>query len=90
MSESKTVEQEIMELEIKLAALRVKQAEQEEMVQKAASIKVAALVEEAQKLLAEAEKIATEAGIGFAWDGPGYGMGGWFESGEWNASSQSC
>jgi hypothetical protein len=64
---------------------------------------IEALIEQAQKLVYEAESIADEYGLEFTMDLGGYGMGGtyysekyheeqgmrWSEPG-WNASSQSC
>lgn len=46
-------------------------------------------VSEFESALARAEKIAAEHNLEFGIE-PAYGMGGWFTSGEWNASSQSC
>lgn len=59
------------------------------------------LLKHAETILAECEKIATENKVDFRWDGPTYGMGGWFIAGEdqdddwngsaeWQASSHSC
>ncbi|UAV89740.1 hypothetical protein [Pseudomonas phage COT4] len=64
---------------------------------------IEALLDQAQKLVWEAESIADEHGLEFTMDLGGYGMGGtyysekyheeqgmrWSEPG-WNASSQSC
>lgn len=64
---------------------------------------IAILLDQAQKLVYEAESIADEHGLEFDLDIGGYGMGGtyysekyveeqglrWSEPG-WNASSQSC
>jgi len=41
------------------------------------------------KLLAQCEAVATTHELEFGFH-PVYGMGGWFASGEWNPSSQSC
>lgn len=46
-------------------------------------------VNEFEAALARAEKIAAEHNLEFSID-PAYGMGGWFTSGEWHPSSQSC
>lgn len=43
-----------------------------------------------QELMEECEKIADQANISFTANVGGYGMGGWYESGEWSASSSSC
>lgn len=37
----------------------------------------------------QAEQIATDNDVRFSFD-VAYGMGGWFGSGDWEASSQSC
>lgn len=63
-------------------------------------------IEQAQRLIEEAQKIADKAGVGFSWDGPGYGMGGYYtpekgpnrwleeweesDEGGWASSSTSC
>ena len=47
------------------------------------------LVEQANAALREAEQFATDNNLSFRFD-PAYGIGGWFESGEWNPSSMSC
>lgn len=65
--------------------------------------KIAVLLEQAQKLVYEAESIADEHGLEFDLDIGGYGMGGTYYSEKyvedhgsryttagWNASSQSC
>lgn len=68
--------------------------------------KINAILKEAEAKIAEAEKLADESGEMFHWDGPAYGMGGYytpeteFESSDgeswsssdvgWAASSQSC
>lgn len=46
-------------------------------------------LETAQKLVTECEELATHHELEFSLD-IAYGMGGWFSSGEWDASSQSC
>jgi len=51
---------------------------------------VADLLNQVDVLMSRAEDIADEHDIPFSFDGPGYGMGGWYESGEWQASSHSC
>jgi hypothetical protein len=51
--------------------------------------RISNLTKEARGLIAEACKIADEADVDFSWDLE-YGMGGWYSSGEWHASSQSC
>lgn len=43
-----------------------------------------------EQLFADMEKIADVSGISFYFDGPAYGMGGWYQSNGWQASSQSC
>ena len=68
--------------------------------------KIAEQLKIVRDAFAEAERIADEAGVSFSWDGPSYGMGGYYEGqGErkdetdeewedsdagWSASSQSC
>lgn len=63
--------------------------------------KINQLLREAEEKLAEAQKLANEAGIVFYWSGPAYGMGGSYVSKEaaeqwgssdagWQASSYSC
>ena len=50
--------------------------------------------QEVRDKLAEVDRLLDEVArgsVGFVnWSGPAYGMGGWVESGEWNASSVSC
>lgn len=70
--------------------------------QKEAEAKINALLAEADAKLAEAARIADEAGVDFYWSGPDYGMGGYYTpegkadewggstSGGWQASSYSC
>lgn len=53
------------------------------------AVKISRLVTEAHDLLRQAEKLADEAGIGFSFDVE-YGMGGYYEEGEWHPSSMSC
>ena len=67
-----------------------------------ASERIAILLREASERLDAAAAIARESGVGFSWDGPSRGMGGYFsvrpglasdwepESDGWLASSQSC
>ncbi len=65
---------------------------------KIAQGKVAEKIKEAEAAIKEATEIASAAGIGFNWEGPAYGMGGYFEGRSedeweesgWSASSQSC
>lgn len=58
---------------------------------KEANQRISDKLEQAQKLVSEAEEIADEFNIGFSMDLGGYGMGGWYEANEgWQASSQSC
>lgn len=63
--------------------------------------KIQELLKEAEAKLQEAEQLARETEQGFYWDGPAYGMGGWFdpnvttnewgeETDGWRASSNSC
>ena len=69
--------------------------------QKEAEAKINTLLAEADAKLAEAARIADEAGVDFYWSGPEYGMGGsyipdekaseWGESTSgWQASSNGC
>lgn len=51
---------------------------------------IAKKLEQVEVLIREAEAIADEYDCEFSFDGPSYGMGGWYNSGEWNASSMSC
>lgn len=51
--------------------------------------RISELTQEARDLIDEATRIADEAGVDVEWDLQ-YGMGGWYSSGEWHASSQSC
>jgi predicted alpha-1,6-mannanase (GH76 family) len=48
------------------------------LTQKEAAQKVAQYIAEAESALSKAEDIATEYGVGFSWDGPSRGMGGYF------------
>lgn len=51
---------------------------------------IAEKLAEVHGILAECAEMADAAGVEFSFDGPTYGMGGWFASGEWQASSHSC
>lgn len=51
---------------------------------------IAVKIKEAETALAEAAKTADENGVSFRWNGPDYGMGGWYDEDGWNPSSQSC
>lgn len=72
---------------------------------KEANAKISKKLAEATALIRECEAIADEFGVEFHWDGPEYGMGGyytpdfehsdeesWYNSDEtgWQASSHSC
>ena len=46
------------------------------LTQQQASAEIAKKIGEARTLIAECESIADQSGVDFAWDGPGYGMGG--------------
>lgn len=58
------------------------------------------LIKQAETILTECERIAKKNKVDFRWDGPSYGMGGWYIAGEddedwdgstgWQASSHSC
>lgn len=48
------------------------------------------LTKEATEVLCKAADIAKEFGVEFSWDGPAYGMGGWYSSDEWQSSSDNC
>ena len=75
------------------------------MEKKEAVAKINELLEKVDALLKEAAEIAYKENVPFSWDGPAYGMGGyydpipvedgedpdeWESSGGWQASSQSC
>ena len=51
---------------------------------------VSKLVQAAQAAITEAEAIADAHDFGFSIDIGGYGMGGWYSSGDWQSSSSSC
>lgn len=87
---SDKVSAQIKALEAQLQILRDQEAKEAECVQRDALAQIAAKVAEAEKLLLECQHIADEAGVSFAWNSLGYGMGGWYESGEWQSSSSSC
>ncbi len=55
-----------------------------------ASKKIDELMKQAADCVSEAERIADEHDLEFSMDLGGYGMGGWYSSGEWQASSHSC
>ena len=57
--------------------------------QKAALAKIADLLKEADAKLNEATAIADEAGVPFGWNGPEYGMGGFYSPKGWQ-ESQYC
>ena len=46
---------------------------------KEAQGKIAEQIKIAQDALAEAQRIANEAKVSFSWEGPSYGMGGYYE-----------
>lgn len=53
--------------------------------------KIAEIKGRIEQLYNEAAAIADEHGLYFSYDGPaGYGDGGYYEDGEWRASSNSC
>lgn len=60
------------------------------MAEKDKQAQIEALLAEADAKLEEARQLADDAEIYVSWSGPTYGMGGWIESGEWQASSYSC
>lgn len=88
------IKKELAALESKKRALleELDEAENEKTERETAEAtkKIAELVKVAETALEEAEKLATQYSISFSWDGPGYGMGGWFQSNEWQSSSSSC
>ena len=51
--------------------------------------RISELTNQAREILREAEAIADQAEVSISWD-LAYGMGGWYESGEWRSSSSSC
>jgi hypothetical protein len=57
-----------------------------------AAKKIADLLEQADALIAQAVGVSEESGISFYWDGPKYGMGGYYNPEEdgWNTSAHSC
>lgn len=63
-----------------------------EMTKQQAVAAIAEAVQKAQDALSQAEIISDQHNLGFHFDPGVYGMGGYYdgESGEWNASSQSC
>lgn len=65
-------------------------ANNKKLTQQEANALVADYVKQAEELIAQASAIAEEYDLSFNWEGPGYGMGGWFSSGEWQSSSSSC
>lgn len=60
------------------------------MTRQEANAAISALLNVAYKAVSDAEDIADAHGIGFNLDIGGYGMGGGYSDGEWQASSQSC
>jgi hypothetical protein len=76
------------------------------MTKEQASKQIAEYIQKAEKSIKDAEKLALKYKIDFDWNGPSYGMGGYFIGGEdeefsredeldddyygWKASSQSC
>lgn len=54
-----------------------------------ANQKLSEMVEEVYAKLAEVQSFADEHKLGFSLDVE-YGMGGYYEEGEWHPSSQSC
>lgn len=53
--------------------------------------KIAEIKRQIDGLYDEAASIADEYGLSFSYGGPaGYGDGGYYEDGEWTASSNSC
>lgn len=70
--------------------LDVTRVEVEKIIDRREAIRqISELTNQARALIRDAEKIADDSGVEFGWD-IAYGMGGWYESGEWHASSESC
>ena len=64
------------------------------MSEKGATKAIAELLEQANKFILSAEKIADKTGVDFYWSGPDYGMGGNYtpkntEDADWEHSSCS-
>jgi hypothetical protein len=53
---------------------------------------IAGKIAQVDELLAECAIVAKEAEVDFSWDGPEYGMGGYYKGKlqEWVSSSQNC
>jgi len=53
---------------------------------------IAAKLHMVEELLQDCQIIADEAEVNFEWDGPEYGMGGYYSGKlqEWSSSSQNC
>lgn len=51
--------------------------------------KIEKLKQLAYNALEEAESIADEECLNITWS-LGYGLGGWYSSGEWSSSSENC
>lgn len=81
------LKKQIAELTEQLAVLQSKEVELKE---RKANERIAEILAQVEALLAEAAKVADDAGVTFYWDGPTYGMGGWYESNEWQSSNSSC
>jgi uncharacterized coiled-coil DUF342 family protein len=81
------LKQQIAELSAQLA--KMEQNEEEHKIKKA-NEQIAEILAKVDAMLTEAAKLADDAGITFHWAGPTYGMGGWYESNEWQSSNSSC
>jgi len=93
-AERAELQKQLIELQTRLAAdekERARVAEQtREMKFKEANAKAATILANIDGLYRKLAELSRTEGIYIEVSGPGYGSGGWFESGEWASSSSSC
>lgn len=92
MAKELTIEQ----IDAQIAALQTQRellkTSTKEKKQKEAMAQIAEIKDQIDQLFIKMEVIAKDAGIDYiSYDGPSYGMGGyWSESSGWESSSSSC
>ena len=92
---NKLTKEELTALDVSVKDILSKIHEEEAKVlrenAKTAQDEIDTLVGQAAGLISDAEKLADKYGseVNLSWN-LSYGMGGWYSSGEWQSSSQSC
>lgn len=78
--------QEIKDFESKLVELKQLKAS----IKEEANKEISKMLGSINELFNKCEELAKSVDIDFRYDGPSYGMGGYFNGTEWSSSSQSC